>query len=151
MKKHLATLALFLALVAPGFAQSLPTLNNMSSGPAAPDIITKGFEAYKTSSSAAVEVWFKGSPLNDDLTTKAKLLSALGDFEKGYGKFIGYEIYKTVALTPSTEVVYAVLKFEKGPVWFSFNLYKPTDTWIIPTLNANQNPQQVLPQSLLAG
>jgi len=141
MKKLLVTLTLLLALTAPSFAQA--------AAPAVPDIITKGFDAYKKSSSDAVDIWFKGSPLDTDLATKAKLLTALNDFEKGYGKYLGYEIFKTVALTPSTEIVYAVIKFEKGPVWFAFNLYKATDSWTVPTLNANQNPQQVLPQNLL--
>ena len=143
MKKLLVTLTLLLALTAPSFAQAA------AAAPAVPDIITKGFDAYKKSSSDAVDIWFKGSPLDTDLATKAKLLTALNDFEKGYGKYLGYEIFKTVALTPSTEIVYAVIKFEKGPVWFAFNLYKATDSWTVPTLNANQNPQQVLPQNLL--
>ena len=69
------------------------------SGPAAPDIITKGFDAYAKSSSDAVDIWFKGSPLNADLPTKAKLLTALGEFEKGYGKYLGYEIFKVVPLS----------------------------------------------------
>ena len=146
MNKLVATLALLLALTAPSFSQAATM-----AGPPVPDVITKGFDAYSKSSSSAVDIWFKGSPLDADLPTKAKLLTALGDFEKGYGKYLGYEIFKVVPLSASTEVVYAVIKFEKGPVWFAFNLYKATDTWTVPTLNANQNPQQVLPQSLLGG
>jgi hypothetical protein len=151
MKKLLATLTLLLALTAPGFAQSPALLGLAPSGPAAPDIITRGFDAYAKSDSDAVDIWFAGSPLNDDLPTKTKLLTALNEFEKAYGKYTGYEICKVVTLTPSTKIVYAVLKFEKGPVWFAFNLYKATDTWTIPTLNANQNPQQILPAGLLGG
>ncbi|HTB63383.1 MAG TPA: hypothetical protein VK737_07310 [Opitutales bacterium] len=148
MKKLLATLTLFVALAAPSFAQSATPA---ASAPAVPDIVTKGFDAYKTSSQDAVDIWFKGSPLNDDMPTKAKLLTAFLDFEKAYGKYLGYEIFKFVPLTKSTGVAYAVLKYEKGPIWFSINLYKPADTWIIPTLNVNQNPQAVLPQNLLGG
>jgi hypothetical protein len=89
--------------------------------------------------------------LEADIAKKTTLLSGFIQFETSFGKYLGYEIFKVVPLTSSTEIVYVAIKFEKGPVWFAFNLYKATDTWTITTLNANQTPQSILPPSLLGG
>jgi len=148
MKKLLASLALCLALLAPGSAQSAATVPANSS---VPDVVSKGFDAYNKSFSDAVDAWFTDSPLNKDLATKTNFMSALSGFETGYGKYIGWELVKVVTLTPSTSIVYAVLKFEKGPVWMAFMCYKPKDQWIVSSMNLNQNPQPILPASLLAG
>ncbi len=146
MKKLLLSFALCLALLAPVSAQSAATspLN-------VPDVVTKGFDAYTKSFSDAVDAWFKDSPLSKDLATKTNFMSALSGFETGYGKYIGWELVKVVNLTPSTCVVYAVLKFENGPVWMAFMCYKPKDAWIVSSMNLNQNPQPVLPPAMLAG
>jgi len=148
MKKLLVSLAILLALLAPGSAQSAATTPSTAS---VPDIVTKGFDAYNKSYRDAVDVWFQDSALGKDTATKVNFLTALSGFETGYGKYIGWELLKVVNLTPSTNIVYAVLKFENGPVWMAFMCYKPKDQWIVSSMNLNQNPQPILPAPMLAG
>lgn len=150
----------FLVSLLPYFMAGL-ALVSMPAAPAAtpaapaaaavPDIIGKGFDAYKVGNSNALDVWFKGTPMEKDLESRTKVASQLTNVESVYGKFIGWELVKVVPITASTEIVYAVAKFEKSPLWFAFDCYKATDQWTVPTIRINQNAAGFLPTSVLDG
>lgn len=113
-----------------------------------PDIIANGFAAYgKTGSTDAINVWFKGSPMESDLNTRMTTASNLTKFEGAYGKFVGWELVKAYTLTASTKVIFVVVKYEKGPLWVAFNCYKNGDSWNIPTIGMDTNPTKILPAS----
>jgi len=147
MKKTLAALALLLlALAVPTVTHAAP-----ATAPAVPDIVTKGFDAYKKSSADAIDTWFLGSPMEKDVQARVTVAGNLGNFEKVYGAYLGWELIKVVPITASTEIVYAVAKFEKGPLWIAFNCYKAADQWTLPSIRLNQSAENILPQSILSG
>jgi hypothetical protein len=144
MKKLFASIALGLALCAPLAAQtsSSPELADV------PAIVVDGFKAYaKSGSDEAINVWCKGSPMESDLTNRMTTSSNLSKFEGAYGKYIGWELVKVYTLTPSTKVVFAVAKFEKGPLWLAFSCYKAADVWNIPTLGMAADAMKILPST----
>jgi hypothetical protein len=144
MKKLFALLALSLSLCAPLSAQMInaPSMDDV------PAIVTDGFKAYAQSgSNSAVDVWCKGSPMETDLTNRMTTATNLTKFEGAYGKYIGWELVKVYTLTPSNKVIFAVAKFEKGPLWLAFSCYKANDTWNIPLLGMAADAMKILPSS----
>ncbi len=144
MKKLFALLVISFALCAPVSAQT--------ASPAAladvPSIVIDGFDAYaKGGSDSAINVWCKGSPMESDLTNRMTTASNLSKFEGAYGKYVGWELVKVYTLTPSTKVVFAVAKFEKGPLWLAFSCYKAAETWNIPTLGMAADAMKILPST----
>ena len=137
---------------APAVSSPVPTLPTRN--PAVPAIIAAGFDTYaKSGSKAALDVWFKGSPLDGDVTAKGNLNIAMGKTEAVFGKMLGWDFLKTVSLTPSTTVVYTNLKLEKGPLWIAFYCYRPTPAseWTVYSMGLDSNPIKVLPPGILAG
>jgi len=142
MNKLFTFLALSFALCAPLAAQtaSAPVSSDV------PTIVTDGFVAYaKSGSDSAMDVWCKNSPMEADLTNRMTVATNLTKFEGAYGKYIGWELVKVYTLTPSTKVIFAVAKFEKGPLWLAFSCYKATDTWNIPFIGMASDAMKILP------
>jgi len=142
MKRTLAILILSASLMARACAEDL-------SG--TPDIVSNGLNAYlKSGAKAALDIWIKGSVRESDSETRIKFLNAMIELETSYGKMIGWELIRVVTITPSTRWVYGVAKFEKGPVWMSFQCYNPAGHWILPGFDLNTKASVILPPDLLS-
>ena len=144
MKKTFVLFLFGVASLLPVSAQStaVPSLTEV------PAIVTSGFEAYaKSGSDGALNAWYKGSPMEADLTNRMTTATNLTKFETAYGKYLGWELIKVYSLTPSTKVVFAVAKFERGPLWLVFSCYKATDTWNIPLIGMASDAMKILPAS----
>ena len=119
--------------------------------PPVPPIVAKGFEEFeKNGTLAAMAVWFAGSAReNDDAQDRAtaKMNSVQGLF----GRTSGYEIVRSVPLSPSTQRVYAAVKFEKGIAWMSFDCYRVGKEWIIARFDFGTNANLILPPNILGG
>ena len=117
-----------------------------------PPIISNGLDAYqKTDGKAALAAWLKGSPVENDTTTKMQVNGLLAQIEAAYGKMIGSETLRVVTLSPSMQRVYLLIKFEKGPLYASFDCYKSPTGWIVPICDFNTKANTILPAGLLAG
>lgn len=143
MKKLFALLVCSLAFCAPLTAQTANvTVTDI------PAIVSDGFAAYaKGGSDAALTVWCKGSPMEADLTQRMNTANNLTKFEGAYGKYLGWELVKVYTLTPSSKVVFAAAKFERGPLWLAFSCYKATDTWSIAQLGMDAIAMRILPST----
>jgi hypothetical protein len=116
----------------------------------APAIVTEGLKAYFTPGrSAAVDLWLRGSPLSDDRSTANKINDALARIEREYGRMIGSEPIRVVAVAPSLRRVYVLLKFEKGPGYGVFDCYRAEKDWVITTLDFNAKSAAIMPSNLL--
>jgi len=143
MKKIFTLLACLLAFCTPLAAQIASVAVTD-----VPSIVTDGFAAYaKGGSDAALTVWCKGSPMEADLTIRMNTANNLTKFEGAYGKYLGWELVKVYTLTPSNKVVFAVAKYERGPLWLAFSCYKATDTWNIPTVGMAADSMKILPST----
>ncbi len=52
-------------------------------------------------------------------------------------------------LSPSMRRVFLILPFEKGPLFASFDCYKPSDAWIVPQVNFKTKANQGFPPSMV--
>ena len=130
------TILLLLALTGSAFAELEP-----------PAIVTDGLNAYwRNGGKAALSVWVQGSSLESDLPA-----DAFSGIEKAYGRMIGFETIRVVPVAPSMERVYVLVKYERGPAYFSFDCYKAETNWIIPIMSYNTKPAAVLPERMLVG
>lgn len=119
---------------------------------ALPDIVTKGLAAYQLSGGKeAMAVWLKGSPLENDTTTKLNVAGGLATIETAFGKMIGSETIRLVQVSPSILRAYVVLKFERGPVFFTFDCYRAAKEWGVFFIDFNSRPSVGLPIDILTG
>ena len=132
-------------------AQRAP--NAGTTRPDVPAIVTRGLEAYRANGlSGAVDVWLAGSPVGDNATAKAGMLTGLAPVETVYGKMIGWDIVDVIEVSAHVRRVYVVVRLERGPLFGFFDCYqKATDDWIIPGLLFNAKAQDLLPSRYLGG
>ena len=115
-----------------------------------PEIVLTGFETYqKYGAPAAINDWLKGSPF--EASDKDHGSRRMTSVESIYGRMVGFELFRTVRLTPSTRRVYILVKFEKGAAWMSFECYKPVTAWIILKFDFSTKADEIVPPDLLAG
>lgn len=115
----------------------------------APDIVTEGMKAYYTPGrKAAVALWLKGSPLDEDHSTANKISDTLARIEHEYGRMIGSEPIRVVPVAPSLRRVYVLLKFEKGPAYGVFDCYRAEKDWIVSTLDFNTKAAAIVPANV---
>jgi len=117
-----------------------------------PKIVTDGLDGYKKSGyDEAFKIWMKGSPLENDKTSYMNMKGGMTQIEAAYGRMIGYEILKSVNMSPSTTRTYAVILYEMGPLFLYMDCYKSPKGWIIPEIQFHTKPQMVLPQRFVFG
>ena len=116
-----------------------------------PPIVTAGLTAYKAEGSrAALAVWLKGSPVANPATTE-QMIASLTPIEAAYGSVLGHEILRVVPLSASVRRIYAIVRYERGPLFMSFDCYHTAGGWIIPTFLTNTRAAEILPASMLSG
>ncbi len=119
-----------------------------------PEVVTRGLLAYKSTagSKEAIAVWMKGSPSENEANPKIAA-GDLAKIEATYGKMIGFEPIRMVSLTASLQRVYVLVKYERGPVFFTLDCYKPVadKEWVVYLIDFNANPEAVFPRESLMG
>lgn len=116
-----------------------------------PPIVARGFEELeKNGTLAGMAVWFAGSAKEND-AEQDRAAAKLNNVQSVLGRYVGFEILRSVPLTLSTERVYAAVKFEKGVAWISFDCYRPGNNWIISRFDFGTNANLVLPPNILGG
>lgn len=117
-----------------------------------PGIVTDGLKVFqKSGGKAGLAAWLKGSPMENDTTTNISVNGLLSQVETAYGKLIGFEPVKIVNFSPSVRRVYLIMRFEKGPLFASFDCYKPGEAWILPQVEFHTKANVVFPAALVAG
>ena len=121
----------------------------LAPGPEVPQIVLAGFKAYETTNArAALVAWLEGSPVSNPATIE-QMLATLGPIEGAYGTIVGHEIVRVVSVSPSVRQVYGIIRYERGPLFVSFQCYRAGKDWIIPMLLSNTRITEVFPASLL--
>jgi hypothetical protein len=111
-----------------------------------PAIVLTGLKEYKTSGvTNGVDAWLKESPLENEGKSRLNIQSTISRVELAYGKCIGWERVRTLDVSKSVCRIYIVIKFEKGPLFSSFDCYRANDKWIIVALDFNTQLQTILP------
>jgi hypothetical protein len=138
--------ALLLTLVALQFATRLS-----AEEPSGPPIIATGFNAYKTEGpQAAVKAWLKGSPLEEDKEAINNANRTLNEMHDLFRPYKSFDIIERHRMTPSIEMLYVAINYERAPMFGKFLVFRRADSWIVTTFTFNTNADKVLPASLLS-
>jgi len=123
-----------------------PTSLLNAQAPDLPSIVRSGLDAYKQAGvEAALTAWFKESPIASQTAPAVK--GTLQQIEATYGSIIGYDVIRVVPLGPHASRSYVVILYQRGPLYFWFDSYKPGDRWIITALLFNTRADSILPRS----
>jgi len=118
----------------------------------APPVVAKGFLAFqKNGPLAALDAWLAGSARETDDDFQDQVAARMNRIQGFFGRTVGFETIRVVNLSPSTQRVYAAVKFEKGVAWMSFDCFKPDKEWIITRFDFQTNANIVLPPNILGG
>ena len=91
----------------------------------------------------------KGSPLENDKTSLMNMKGGFTQIETIYGKMVGHEIIKNYQITESVIRTYAVLLYEKGPLYLYVDCYRSGENWLIPEIQFHTKAQMILPKELI--
>ncbi len=115
-----------------------------------PSIVAEGFSAYQDAGpNAALAAWLRASPLESDTPAKNNLKTVLDRFQSDGGKLLGFDVIRRIPVSPVFERVYVLIRFEKAPLFASFDCYRASSGWIVADLNLNPKMTDVVPASLL--
>jgi len=146
-------MALVVAFVSASPLRAQRPANAGTTRPEVPAIVTRGLEAYRANGlSGALEVWLAASPVGDNATAKAGMLTGLAPLETVYGKMVGWDIVDVIEVSAHVRRVYVVVRLERGPLYGFFDCYqKASDDWIIPGVLFHAKAQEILPPRYLGG
>jgi len=139
-ERYFAVLASFLLLAT--FARAgVPELGSEE----IPKVIVSGLDAYKADGpEAAIKTWLKGSPVegSKEALSQANILRQIQDF---YGAYKGFHLVQSRNIGPTSRILYLVLDYETGPVFFKFEVFRTEQAWILTSFTLNTHPEQILP------
>ncbi len=136
MKIYLIGFVALLGFICPAYAEP----------PSPPKIISDGFATYKAiDASKAVDSWFAGSLMANDVRTKANLVTFLKTFEATNGSFDGYENVGRVTLSPSVRYYYVVFLYDSAPLYAWFEVYSTGGKDIITSYRIDPSAAQIIP------
>ncbi|XHR30028.1 MAG: hypothetical protein ACFUZC_05615 [Chthoniobacteraceae bacterium] len=96
-----------------------------------PGIVMDGLDGYyRYGAKSALDIWTKGALPG----IKDTLADATTKWEQAYGKVVGFEKVRVVSVCPSFIRVYALIKYEYGPGFITFDCYRPEPDghhWIV--------------------
>ena len=137
---HVRIPALVIALVmlhAPARAQTGPQT-----------VVVKGLQMWSSGHCRdAIDAW-TSSWSGQDAFQRTQLVNGC-DLLEQMGTIEGYDILRTVDITPHLQRVYVLLRYEKQPVYLLVAAYESKDDWKIVTVNWNTDPDKVVPSELL--
>ena len=158
MKKILASLFALGCFATLVMAQNAPapsattTAPLVSAAPAVPDVVVNGFKEFKSSGySAAINAWAHDSALMMDSPTLQALNNYFSQANNNAGTYVAADMIRVVILSPNTEIVYAVAKYQRQAVFLSLTCYKASDRWLVTAINANKDATKILPTNILGG
>ncbi|SOE20114.1 hypothetical protein SAMN06298216_0613 [Spirosomataceae bacterium TFI 002] len=143
MKKHtyftyILVIPIF-AISLAGFAQKSPN-----------DLVKKFFKEYENDGpSMAIDNLYKTNKwMSRSTDAIAKLKSSMEGLNEDFvGKFYGYELIVEKKLTDSFLLQSYLVKFDRQPIRYTFQFYKPNDEWMIFGLKYDGNLDDEIEES----
>ena len=94
-----------------------------------PAIVRTGFATYKADGAqAAVTAWMAGSPIALGEQPQ-RGVRALVRFEEMFGAYQDFHVVRIVTISPTTQMVYLQLDYQKGPAFGKFLVYQAKDAY----------------------
>jgi len=112
-----------------------------------PPIVQQGLDALKQGKCQEMfDLWTKVWPEMQ----KAQMTASCSALQQFGGEFRGYDVLRTVDITPHLSRVYVVLLYEIQPIYVMVVVYRPGETdWKVASVNWNTDPDKVIPASIV--
>jgi hypothetical protein len=110
-------------------------------------VVRQGLDALRDSRCQdAFNLWTKSWPE----AQKSQMAASCPALEQYGGSIHGYDIVRTLEITPHLRRVYVVLLYQIQPIYMMLVVYRAGDAdWRVNTVNWNSNPDKVFPTSLI--
>ena len=113
-----------------------------------PPIATQGLNFLVSGESdSAVAVWTRTWTLPEDVAKRQQLLDSFRELPRVVGPTLGYDLIRTVDITPHLRRAYFLLR-ARQPVYLLLVLYQAQDRWMVTTVNWHTDADHVLPATL---
>ncbi len=109
-------------------------------------VVQQGLDALRDGRCQdAFNLWTKSWPE----AQKSQMAASCSALEQYGGSIHGYDIVRTLEITPHLRRVYVVLLYQIQPIYVMLVVYRPGDAdWRVNTVNWNSDPDKVFPTSV---
>src|SRR6266550_5665720 len=115
-------------------------------GPVTPEVLSSGSAAYRSNGArAAVSTWLSNSFLERDSALISRSVASLREVEKSFGSFVDLEVVGTSRIGSRVTRNYAVLLYERGPMFVYFDTYRVSGKTIVTGFLFDPRPDAILP------
>jgi hypothetical protein len=114
--------------------------------PEVPKIITLGFDAYKFGGPlSGIKAWVKDGPLDGDKDALSEA-SRLSEAQTTLGSFRYFEVASRHAISPSAQIIYLTLAYERGPVFAKFSVFHTDQGWVVTSFDFSPRQKDIFPE-----
>ena len=96
----------------------------------------------------AVDTWFRGSRLENDAGTKQTFVEQFQIFGQAAGAVVGHDLIAVHELSPNYSTTYAIIRYERDPLFIAIEAYNGTDGWRLINIEFNDKVAEVFPASI---
>lgn len=139
MKPHRSLPLTALLLLAPASLAAQDPMGLVNAGAA---LIVAG------NSDSALALWTPHWTSPEDRAKVVQLASSFRQLPIHVGQVTGFDLIRSVELTPNLRRVYILIRGALAPVYMELVLYRPREAWVVATINWHTHPDQVLPREL---
>ncbi|HTI69134.1 MAG TPA: hypothetical protein VMF06_04175 [Candidatus Limnocylindria bacterium] len=110
-----------------------------------PAVIRNGLTVWtKKGATYAFDVWQKGGLLEDDRKPQV-LFNYFHRLDRALGNYRSCELIDIKAISPSSEIVYLSMNFDRAAVYSRFLLYRTDKAWVIQNMDFSPKPEAIMP------
>ena len=104
------------------------------------DYTKKFFADFATNSDKAIDNIYKLNPHTDGITDAINNMKKIANtYPSELGNYYGYELITQQKLTNNFVLLSYFIKYDRQPMRFTFEFYKPNDKWLLFSLNFDSN------------
>jgi hypothetical protein len=110
-----------------------------------PKIITLGFNAYKFGGPVgAIKAWVKDGPLDGDQDVLSEAVR-LSQAQTSFGSYRYFEVASRRAISPSAQIIYLTLAYERGPLFAKFSIFHTDQGWVVTAFDLSPRQKDIFP------
>ena len=110
-----------------------------------PATVQEGLRVWaKQGASYAFDVWKKGGLMESD-NKPAILANYFRRLDRTLGNYRSWESVDSKLITPSSQIVYLSLNFDRAAVYGRFQLYKTDRDWVVQNMDFSLKPELLMP------
>ncbi|HEV8357305.1 MAG TPA: hypothetical protein VGQ17_11120 [Gemmatimonadales bacterium] len=111
-------------------------------------LIARGLASLRAGEcTAAFKGWTEQWTGPEEAAKRDQMIAGCGMLAR-FGTLRGYDVLRSVNVSPHVQRAYIILLYDKQPVYFMIVLYRPEAAWKVQTLNWNTDYDKVVPAGL---